>query len=334
MVTDPFKCPKCGSRMLNDLTSHGYMCHACGNREPFGHAPGADSRGARGAGTGEPVPGAGAPGAEGGVGAGPAGAGQGALDSGFCSSTLGSLASIMCIVYRGREITELFRESGLPPVWNYLGADWKFLCGALESTQRNFGPYGVARILETACVQQDGLGNGRMREDINECLSPCGVGIGDDGKARRLGQAGTPAGEAALFDQRRYHQDVIGHAKPKFLKGDYFGSVIEGCKVLEELVRVRSGVDGYGTRLMKRALGEGGALEVDMADLTGTTKDGIRRGLGSMCEGMVSSVRNPVSHEYEERFPIGGEDALDILSVVSYLCRQIERMRRRPGPRC
>jgi len=316
MAADPLECPECGSRMLSDLTTHGHRCPACGNSVPFGHAPGVGSRGAW------------APAAEGDAGAGPAGAGQGALDAGFRAPTLGSLASILFLVYRGTDITELFRSSGLPPAWDYLGHGWKFLCGALERVQGDFGPYGVARILETACAQQDGLGNGGMREDINGCLRPFGAVIGDDCRVRRLGDH---ADKAALFDQRRYHPAVIGHAKPKFLKGEHFASVVEGCKVLEELVRSKSGIEDYGTSLMKRAFGERGALEAGMADLTGTTRDGIRRGLGSMCEGIVSSVRNPASHEYEERFPIRGADALDILSVISYLCRQVERMRRRRG---
>ncbi len=325
MAADPFECPECGSRMLNDPAVSGYRCPSCGNHEPFGHAINGGGRRA-----GAPVSGP-EPGAHASAGSGPEGTGQGALDSGFQQSTLGSLASILCIAYRGAEIRELFKRSGFPVIWDNIGANWKFLSGALERTQREFGPYGVAKILEAACAQQDRLGNHGVRVDMNECLAPFGVRIGDDGRVRRLGHGGPPGGGAAPFDQRRYHQAVIAHARPKFLRGDHFGAVVEGCKVLEELVRSRSGIDGYGTGLMERAFGERGPLEVDMADLTGTTRDGIRRGLGSMCGGIVASVRNPASHEYEERFPIGSADALDILGVISYLCRQVERMRRRPG---
>jgi len=277
------------------------------------------------------MPGAGPPGPEARAGAGPAGAGQGALDAGFRQPAIKSLASIICVAYREREIVDLFRSSGFAEVWDYPSADWRFLCAALESAQRDFGPYGVAKILEAVC-QQEEPGNGGVREDINGCLRPCGVEIGDDCRARRLGEEGAPAGRAALFDQRRHHPFVIEHAKPKFLRGDHFGAVVEACKALEDLVSERSGVEDYGVRLMKRALGDSGTLEVDMADLTGNTKDGIRRGVGSMCKGVVSSVRNPVSHEYEQRFPISGADALDILGVISYLCRQVERMRRKTGP--
>lgn len=319
--------------MLNDLAGHGHMCPMCGNHEPFRHAPGAGDRGAGAPGARAPMPGTGETGTKDSAGTDPTGARQGALDAGFRAPTLSSLASIMCLVYRGQGVTELFRSSGLPPVWNHLGQDWAFLRGALEGTQRDFGPYGVAKILETACAHQDSLGNGEMRVDINECLSPFGVRIGDDCRARRLGQAEPPAGEADPFDQRNYHPAIMEHAKPKYLKGEHFASVVEGCKVLEKLVSAQSGIDDYGASLMKRALGDGGILEVEMADLTGRTRDGIRRGLGSMCEGVVSGVRNPASHEYEQRFPIDGEDALDILSVISYLCRQIEKMRRRTGPR-
>lgn len=327
MDADPFECPKCGSRMLNDPAVPGYRCHVCGNHEQFGHALDG-GQGAGGAGAGAPMPESG-PSTDGRTGPSQEGTWQGALDSEFRQPVIMSLASILRITYSGAKIRELFKSSGHPVIWDNIGENWKFLSGALERTQRECGPYGVARILETACAEQDELGNHRMRGDINECLLSCGVEIGEDCKARRIRRAGPPAGEAALFDQRRYHKAVIEHARPGFLRKDYFSSVVEGCKVLEELVRERSGIDDYGASLMKRALGDRGILEVDMADLTGRTRDGIRRGLGSMCEGIVSGVQNPASREYEQRFPISGEDALDILGVISYLCRQIEKMRRR-----
>ena len=328
MAADPLECPKCGSRMLGDFVEHGYRCPKCDNREPFGHALGDDGRVAGGAGAGTPTPGA-EPGADGRAGSGPEGTGQGALETGFRSTTLGSLASIICIVYRGAEIRDLFKRSGIPLIWDHIGDNWKFLSGALEKTQHEFGPYGVAKILETVCAQQDGLGNGGVRKRINERLRPCGVWIGGDCVARQLEQAEEPAGEVALFDRGRHHPSVIEHARPRLLKDDYFGAVVEGCKALEELIRARSGVEGHGLRLIKEAFGDGGALEVGMADLTGRTREGIRHGVGSMCEGIVSSVRSHVSHEYEQRFPIGGADALDILGVISYLCRQVKLGRRR-----
>lgn len=330
MSVDPFECPKCGSRMLNDLMNYGYRCVSCGNHEPFGHTGGAGARApapAAGIQAGSPAAGA-RPAAS------PAGTGQGITDTLFRPQTLSNLASITCIVYRGQGITDLFRRSGFPPVWNYRpGNDWRFLYGALERLQQNFGPYGVTKILEAACDPQDGLARDNAREEINECLSPYGIRIGEDGRARRLEAKAAAASEAALFDQRNYHKAVIEHARPPFLKGEYFGAAREGLKVLEELIRTRSGIDDYGARLVQKALGDSGALEADLADLTGTTRKGIRRGLESGCTWMLSSVRNPASHEYETKFIIGRADALDILTAVSYLCRQVEKMRRRPGQR-
>ena len=83
---------------------------------------------------------------------------------------------------------------------------------------------------------------------------------------------------------------------------------------------------------MKRALGGEGILEVAHAGLTDTTRAGRQSGLEGMCVGIVSGVRNPVSHEPESSLGIGREDALHILGTISYLCGQVEGTRRRPEP--
>ena len=327
MGVDPFKCPKCGSRMFNDLMNYGYRCFSCGNHEPFGHNVGS-RRGAAAPARGEGAP-AGTPGA-GGRAAGPASAGPGMDDILFHPSTLGRLASILCVVYRNVEITDLLKRSGFPPKWNYSSdADWKFLYGCLESVQRDFGPYGVIRVLETACGPQD-MGN--VRKEVNECLAPYGLEVRKDGPVSRTDAAGPPAGgDAALFDQGKYHRLVVEHARAKFLKGEYLGAVSEACKAFEGMIRKKSGIDDYGVQLMKGAFGDGGALEVDAAGLSAATRKSWQRGLESLCVGMVSSVRNPVSHEPESSLGIGREGALDMLGIISHLCRQVDGTRRRRG---
>lgn len=323
MGINQFECPKCKGMMINDLMYGGYRCFACGNHEPLVHSAGGGAPG-RGGGAQAGTPGAG------GRAAGPSGAEQGMDDIMFHPSTLGRLASILCVVYRNAAITDLLRRSGLPPRWNYFSdTDWRFLYGCLERIQQGFGPYGVARILKAACSPQEGPGRDALREEINACLSSYGLRVGKDGVARH-GAPGAPGdGDAGLLERLGWHPAVMEHAGPKFLKGEYHGAVAEGCKALEGVVRKKSGIDGYGARLMRGALGSAGILEVGQAGLTGATMEGRQRGLEDMCTGMVSCVRNPASHEHEASLGIGRDDALHILGTISYLCGQVEGMERR-----
>ena len=155
---------------------------------------------------------------------------------------------------------------------------------------------------------------------------------GEGAQAGTPGAAGPPAGgDTALFDQRKYHRLVVEHARAKFLKGEYLGAVSEACKAFEGMVRKKSGIDDYGVQLMKGAFGDGGALEVDAAGLSAATRKSRQHGLESLCVGMVSGVRNPVSHEPESSLHIGREDALHILGTISHLCGQVDGTRRRRG---
>jgi len=303
--------------MLNDLMDRGHRCFACGSHEPFGHNAGSKR------GTGSPgAPGIAAPGSAG---------GPGAAGIELHPSTLAHLASILCIAYRGVEITRLLERSGFTPRWNHSGTDWQFLYRVLEGQQRDFGPHGVLQILRTACSPSEGPGRDGMREELNACLSSHGLRMGEDGVARPEARTAPGGGDAGLLGRLGHHPAVIEHAGRKFLKGEYHGAVTEGCKALEEIVRKKSGIDGYGVRLMKRALGGEGILEVAHAGLTDTTRAGRQSGLEGMCVGIVSGVRNPVSHEPESSLGIGREDALHILGTISYLCGQVEGTRRRRG---
>lgn len=43
-----------------------------------------------------------------------------------------------------------------------------------------------------------------------------------------------------------------------------------------------------------------------------------------LCMGLVRAIRNPESHEPELDWPLAQGDALDILSLISFLYRKID----------
>lgn len=246
-------------------------------------------------------------------------------------STFGHLALIIAEANGWAGLATILKKAGAHPAPRRGLPKQEFLYRVLAHLHESGSHGTVIRVLEAACGPE--VGGKGTREKINRYLEPHGLRISEGGKAKRAARAPAPATvDTKTFDQRNYHPLVIGHARAKFLKGEYFAAVTEACKALEGLVRAKSGIDGNGDALMRQAFGDKGIMEVALPGLASKTRENLQRGLMDMCVGMVSNVRNPLSHESELKFHVGRLEALDILSTISYLCWEVGwTRRRRPG---
>jgi len=240
------------------------------------------------------------------------------------------LAKIICGAYTGKEITDLLKKAGFETVAHDGGTKWRFLYAFFERMQREHGPEGVLRVLKAACSPQERLNRSDVRGEVNECLSFYGLRIGEDGEPQKAEKPGVPSdANRELFLQRNYHRLVMEHARENFLRGDYFGAVSDCCREFERFVRKKSGLEMSGRGLMSKALGTKGSLEMSLPRAASMTRNDVQEGIMHMCMGVMASARNPTAHETRHSFPIGRDDALDMLGVISHLCRQVDRM----GPR-
>ena len=245
------------------------------------------------------------------------------------TSTLGHLARVISGAHTRQEITVLLKSAGVHESGRGGASKRDFLYGVLSNLQVRGDHRAITRILVAVCDPRS-VKSG-TRDEINRHTSSHGLMFDADGRTMRVGQALRPPGaDAQEFNQRMHHRLVAEHAGPAFAKGAYRGAVSEACKALESLVREKSGVEESGVRLMGRAFGEGGSLTVDMPGLASETVDSMQCGLMHMCMGIMSGVRNPVTHESEANLPVGRKDALEILGAISYLCGQVENMGYRP----
>jgi len=241
------------------------------------------------------------------------------------------LAKIIGDAYTGTEITDLFRKADFPTIRHGGGTKWRFLYDEFERMQAKYGPKGILKILKIVCSPQEMLNRANVRKEVNECLAFYGLHVEEDGEMIRVEKAKTPTSRnSSLFDQRNYHAFVVKHARARFLQEEYFGAVGDCCREFEGLVRKKSGIDEFGKDLMAKALnpkeGREGALVMSIYGVSRDTRHSVQEGVMHMCMGMMASVRNPTTHESVESFPIGHNDALEILGVISHLCRQIDRM--------
>jgi uncharacterized protein (TIGR02391 family) len=252
----------------------------------------------------------------------------------FSLSALERIAEIIGDRYTGSGITEFFRKAGFPQIRHDGTTKWRFVYGALEQIQSStHGPYQIAAIIQQLCDPQEYFGNAETHRqivnEVNEILSFYALAVNaKDGKVVVTGETDAvlrsrESEEARLFDSRGFHPEVKKHARLLFLEGRHFHAVFECCKAFDKYVRQKSKLDKHGSDLISAALSLKGPLKLN-AQRTETERN-EQEGLMHLCMGLMRAVRNPESHEPELDWPITREDALDILSLISFLYRQVDK---------
>jgi uncharacterized protein (TIGR02391 family) len=141
-------------------------------------------------------------------------------------------------------------------------------------------------------------------------------------------EAGAPASlinqeNLSLFAARDLHPVVHQHARKLFVQGHYFHAVFEAIKAYHNLVKDKAKLSGDGHGLMLHAWSpDKGVLKVTKC--ASDTDRNVQSGIGHLSAGLMSAVRNPTAHEPALDWPIGRQDALDLLSFVSFLLRQYD----------
>jgi len=252
----------------------------------------------------------------------------------FSLSALERLAKIIGSRYTGSEITEFFRKTGFPQIRHDGTTKWRFVYNALEQLQADaYGPYRIAKVTEQLCNPQEYFGDAehykQIVSDANEILSFYSLAVNDkNGKIVLTGKANAAlrsreSEEAKLFDAREFHPDVRKHARILFLEGRHFHAVFECCKAFDKYVHEKAQLDKHGSELMSAALSLKGPLKLNTQQTE--TERNEQEGLMHLCMGLMRAVRNPESHEPELDWPITKGDALDILSLISFLYYQIDK---------
>lgn len=127
-----------------------------------------------------------------------------------------------------------------------------------------------------------------------------------------------------LFGTRQFHPTVVEHARKLFVEGNYFHAVFEAAKVYNVEVKRKAQSPRDGEALMLEVFSaEKGVLRITPG-LTETDRN-VQNGVMFLSAGMMRAIRNPTAHEPALDWPIAREDALDVLSFLSFLFRQLDR---------
>lgn len=142
--------------------------------------------------------------------------------------------------------------------------------------------------------------------------------------------------EYAQYHWRRLHQAVKDASYTDYKNADFYRAVEETIKRYQTRVQEKSNCNEDGQKLMLKVFGKDNAIlsvssnykKKNGIEFSNSTKENVEEGQKFMSAGMMSGVRNPIAHEEITELKESGlfteNDCLDMLSLLSHLCRRLD----------
>jgi uncharacterized protein (TIGR02391 family) len=105
--------------------------------------------------------------------------------------------------------------------------------------------------------------------------------------------------------------------------------VLEATKSIAEKIREKTGLTEDGAPLVDSAFSLNNPL-LAINSLRSESEKAEQSGVANMIKGMFGTFRNPTGHAPRVLWKVEKQDALDLLSLVSYLHRRLDRAIRTP----
>lgn len=168
------------------------------------------------------------------------------------------------------------------------------------------------------------------RSELNVVLSFSGFSVREDGNVVRApvettlkgARARAGALRAALED-RGAHQEILRYCRAELVDENYFHAVLEAIKGVAERIRNLSGLTTDGAELVNSAFSVKTPI-LALNSLKNETEISEQKGFGNILVGLFGAVRNPTAHAPKITWPMTELDALDILSLVSFVHRKLD----------
>jgi uncharacterized protein (TIGR02391 family) len=221
---------------------------------------------------------------------------------------------------------------------------WKRLVAALaEKQQHDKCSNNILRFMLEAMKPVRFIGKTHVFEarrlQVNQVLVFVGLELGADGQrhtrqaARTLSEAEDMAGRLkAELLKRSVHGDVLRFCRAELLQDNCFHAVLEATKSVADKIRVRTGLTGDGAELADQALalGKTGLPFLAFNTLQTESEQSEQKGLLNLMKGMFGTFRNPTAHAPKVSWNMTEQDALDLLTMASFLHRRLDAAARTP----
>lgn len=240
----------------------------------------------------------------------------------------------------GSEISALLDRLGIPDL-NPSASKRVRLYGALSLRQRqdrcgNNVIGFVQEAMNPVRYHSDPVYFETKRGELNTVLAFSGYALLEDGRVARATKA-TTLTEAeqrarqleAKLRARGVHVDVLKFCRAELVQENYFHAVFEATKSVADKIRDRTGLTSDGAELVDKGFG-GNKPMLAINTLRTDTERAEQKGFVNLLKGMFGTFRNVTAHAPRIKWPIKEEDALDLLSLASYLHRRLDEVVRTP----
>lgn len=174
------------------------------------------------------------------------------------------------------------------------------------------------------------------RAAVNEVLAFSGLQVTAKNEiipvtaARTVDEAKVRAGRLrAELEKRGVHGEVLHYCRADLLRQDYFDTVFEASKGVCQRLRDMTGLGCDGAELVTEVFkiddSSGSAVAmVAINSLRTESEQSAQKGYANLLRGVVGHFRNPSAHAPKVTWPVNEQDALDLLTLVSYLHRRLD----------
>jgi uncharacterized protein (TIGR02391 family) len=249
------------------------------------------------------------------------------------SSLLNQLARTLALAVTHPEVSKYLADSCIAE--NEGNPKWQRLENAWSQQQSKDGCANaiircVQLILQPVRFVERQEEFNRHRDSANRILAFAGITIGEDGvprhvtSARSISDAHRRADSLrSKLDQRSVHPDIYRFCKSELLQENYFHATLEASKSIAQKLRDKSELGIDGSDLVDGTLG-GSTPLLAINTLQTETEKSEQLGFVNLLKGVFGTFRNATAHAPKVCWAVNELDALDMLSMLSYIHRRLD----------
>ena len=236
----------------------------------------------------------------------------------------------------GTEIGSLLAQCSINDI-DLQNTKWKRLYHAFVEWQNtNQCSNHILTFIQSALSPVKYLGKEELfhsrRHEINKRLSFIGVELNERGKYQEVNKATTISEaeqRASRFkyklEIRNVHELIFEYCTPELLAENFFHSVFEAIKSIAERIRKMTGLYADGAELIDITFStKNPLLRINL--LQNDTDRSEHLGLMNLIKGMFGLIRNPTAHVPKIKFEIDEDEALDLMILISYTHKRLDRV--------
>lgn len=254
-------------------------------------------------------------------------------------NALKQLADVLADGVSHRQLTTMFLATGIAECGG--SPRWERILLALSQRQasdrcgNNVGAF-IQAVMEPVRFVQRHDEYDAIREKLNTILAFSGLHVGENGKLHTVGHAQTLSEAQARagrlrseLSRRGVHADVLSFCRAELLEENFFHAILEATKSVADKLRTKTGLAADGAELVDSAFRISLPL-LALNSLVSETEQSEQKGFGNLLKGVFGMFRNPTAHAPRVRKTYTEQEALDLLTLVSFLHRTIDASVRTP----